>query len=111
MHGRTLPRSDGGAAGGAFAGVLEAWDDADMGGEGAGASKAGGVVDGGDAPRGRLRTDPVDCGERLADLVGVESFLLQPSMPPLATTRLEAGRPFGVVPGALHLELLRRMSG
>jgi hypothetical protein len=37
--------------------------------------------------------------------------VLQPSMSPLATTRPEAGRPFGVVPGASHLELLRSMSG
>ena len=37
--------------------------------------------------------------------------VLQPSMSPLATTHREAGRSFGVVPGASHLELLRSMSG
>ena len=37
--------------------------------------------------------------------------VLQPSMSPLATTRPEAGRSFGVVPGASHLGLLRSMSG
>ena len=37
--------------------------------------------------------------------------VLQPSMSPLATTRAEAGRPFGIVPGASHLGLLRSMSG
>lgn len=37
--------------------------------------------------------------------------VLQPSMSPLATTRPEAGRSFGVVPEASHLGLLRSMSG
>ena len=37
--------------------------------------------------------------------------VLQPSMSPLATIRLEAGRSFGVVPGASHLGSLRSMSG
>jgi hypothetical protein len=55
--------------------VLEARDDADVGGEGVGASEAGRVADGGDDPRGRLWSDPVDGGEQLADLVGVEQIL------------------------------------
>ena len=37
--------------------------------------------------------------------------VLQPSMSPLATTRPEAGRPFGVVPGASDLGSLLGLSG
>ena len=76
MRRRALPSGAvGGAAGGAFAGVPEARDDADIGGEGVGAPEAGRVADGGDDPRGRLRADPFDGGQQLADLVGVEQVL------------------------------------
>lgn len=65
-------RADGGARAGTLAGLLEAGDDADIGREGGGAAEAGGVADGGDDTGGRLRSDPLDGGQQLADLVGVE---------------------------------------
>jgi len=62
-------RSDRGPCAGSFAGLLEAGDDADIGGEGCGGAEVRGVVDGGEDACGRLRADPVDGGEQLADLV------------------------------------------
>ena len=73
MRSRALPSGARRArSAGAFAGLLEAGDDADIGGEGAGAVEERGVADGGDDAGGRLRPDSLDRGQQFANLVGVE---------------------------------------
>ena len=59
-------------AAGGLAGLPEAGDDAEIGGQGVGAFEACGVADGCDDAGGGLRSDTLDGGQQLADLVGVE---------------------------------------
>ena len=66
---------DGRARAGALAGMLEAGDDANIGGEGCRRFEAGGIADCCDDAGGGLRPDAVDGGQQAADLVGIEQIL------------------------------------
>ncbi len=59
----------GGASAGAFAGLAECGDDADVGRRRAGGAEVGGIAEFGDEPGRSIGADAVDAGEQRADFV------------------------------------------
>ena len=66
---------DGSSFAGRLAGLLETWNDAKIGGQGVGASKASGISDCCDDAGGGLGSEAFDGGEQLTDLMSVKQML------------------------------------